>query len=66
MKNKNGLIITEHHDRRIIYSEWTKHEYIFFNKDIEKNINLEYTIGMRYEKIRADGKIIARGIISIT
>lgn len=66
MKNKSGLVIIDHYDKRVIYSEWSKYEYIFFNKDIEKNIILEYTIGMRYEKIRADGKLIARGIIFIT
>lgn len=66
MKFGNGLIITDYPDKRLIYSEWTKHQYVFLQKDIEKNINLEYTIGIRYEKIRADGRIISRGTICIT
>ena len=66
MEFRNGLIITDYPDKRLIYSEWTKHQYVFWQKDIEKNINLEYTIGIRYEKIRADGKIVSRGIIYIT
>jgi len=65
MKFGNGLIITDYPDKRLIYSEWTKHLYVFLQKDIEKNNYLEYTINMKYEKVRADGTLIARGIISI-
>lgn len=65
MNKKNGLTITNYPDSRIIFSEWTKHQYIFLQKDIENNRILEYTIKMKHEVIRADGSIIARGIISI-
>lgn len=66
MKSKNGLMIIDYPDKRVIFSEWTKHQYIFLRKDIENNRILEYTIGVKNEVIRADGSIVARGIISIT
>lgn len=63
---KHGLEIIDYEDHREIYSSWSEHKYIFTWEEVNNNISKEFSQGIKYEQIKANGELLSRSFYYIS